>query len=138
MTTGKASSYGDAGDMLAYEREFLKQRALGKTIMQASLAGRKVGDPGIGWLDNVLSDSSVPWVALPPDDWKAKFGTKGKAHRAKVRVTINGKTVICILGDTMPAKKNIKNGAVIDLAPGAQAAFGLKPPFMVACSWEWA
>jgi hypothetical protein len=79
-----------------------------------------------------------PWIAVPREDWQAMFGTKAKAHKAKVKVTIKGKTVICWLGDTMPRKANIKNGAVIDLAPGAQAAFGLKPPFLVPASWEWA
>lgn len=138
MITGKASSYGDAKDMAVYQRELAKLLSEGIPRKNAEARARKVGDPGVGWCDNILSNPSEPWIALPREDWQAKFKTKAKAHKAKVAVTIKGKTVICWLGDTMPSKANITNGAVIDLAPGAQAAFGLKPPFMVNASWQWA
>lgn len=133
-----ASSYGDAQDMANYQRALVSFLRAGKQQREAEALARKVGDPGIGWMDNVLSDTSIPWVALPYEDWQSKWGTKKRAHRKPVLVTINGKTVRCILGDTMSHKKNITNGAGIDLAPGAQAAFGLKPPFMVPAQWEWA
>jgi len=38
----------------------------------------------------------------------------------------------------MPWRKNIKNGAGIDLNPGFAKAFGLKSPFMVRAEWAWA
>ena len=137
MITGKASSYGDAKDMADYQRALISFLRAGDPQKVAEAKARKVGDPGIGWCDHALSNPAEPWVALPYEDWQAKFKTKSKAHKAKVAVTIKGKTVICWLGDTMPHKANIKNGAVIDLAPGAQAAFSLKPPFLVAASWKW-
>lgn len=138
MIKGKASSYGDAEDMRAYQKALIAFLKAGKRQADAEAAARKVGDPGIGWADNVLSDASVPWVALPYEDWQGKYGTKRRAHGAKVRVKIRDKSVVCVLGDTMPHKANIKNGAVIDLAPGAQLAFGLKAPFLVDCDWDWA
>jgi hypothetical protein len=138
MIKGKASSYGDAKDMADYQRALVSFLRAGYSQRVAEAKARKVGDPGIGWCDNVLSDTRTPWVALPVEDWKGRFGTKAKAHKARVRVTIGKRTVVCILGDTMPHRSNITNGAVIDLAPGAQAAFGLFPPFLVPCEWEWA
>jgi len=38
----------------------------------------------------------------------------------------------------MPWKKNIHNGAGIDLNPDAVRALGLEPPIMVPAKWEWA
>jgi len=137
MITGKASSFADLADVAAYRRALVSFLRAGYNQAQAEAKARKVGDPGVGWCDNDLSNST-PWVALPYEDWQAKYGTKAKAHNAKVAVTIGGKTVICRLGDTMPHKQDIHTGAVIDLAPGAQAAFGLRAPFLVPASWEWA
>lgn len=136
MTIGKASSYGDKRDMKAYNTALIVGLRMGLNHGEAKARARKVGDPGIGWADNNLS-TDTPWVAVPYEYWKKKFGTKAKAHCAKLKVIIGGKTVECVLGDTMPHLKNITNGAVIDLAPGAQKAFGLTPPFLVNCTWEW-
>jgi len=140
MIKGLASSFADAKDIAAYRNAVVTFLQAGFSQHDAEQKALAVGDPGKGWMDNDLSNDT-PWVALPVEDWKAKFGpnnAKSKAHRAKVNVTINGKTVTCILGDTMPHKEDIHNGAVVDLAPGAQKAFNLKPPFMVPCMWEWA
>ena len=135
---GKASSYGDTQDMADYQAALVYGLRMGLSQNDAEARARKVGDPGIGWMDNVLSDPATPWVAVPYEAWHSKWGSKKKAHKRPINVTINGKTVRCILGDTMPHLANIKNGAVIDLAPGAQCAFGLRPPFLVAASWDWA
>ena len=137
MTTGYATSYGDTQDRQDYQRALIAHLRAGLTQKRAEALARKVGDPGIGWVNNDLLDGQ-PWVALPYEDWQAKYGTKRKAHKAKVRVTIGKQTHDCILGDTMPHKANIKNGAVIDLAPGAQKAFNLKAPFKVKAKWQWA
>lgn len=134
---GKASSYGDTKDQLAYQRALIAHLRSGASQARAEALARKVGDPGIGWSDNTLSDLTVPWVALRYEDWQERWGSKGKAHKKKVLVTINGKTVTCYLGDTMPHKSEMKTKAVVDLAPGAQAAFGLKAPFLVDAEWTW-
>lgn len=123
--------------MEAYQRALLAFLRAGYSQRHAEVAARKVGDPGIGWMDNDLANIAIPWVALPVEDWLEKWRSKSKAHRKAVLVTIGGKTVRCLLGDTMPHKFHIRNGAIIDLAPGAQHAFGLVPPFLVACSWQW-
>lgn len=121
---GKASSFADPADI----RAFKKCKATGKSDQECF----KVGDNGIGkWGDDTTVDR--PMCALPPDDWKALGNPRG----AKVLVNIGGQTVVCELRDTMPAKKNIKNGAIIDLNPAAVKAFGLKPPIMVNCAWSW-
>jgi hypothetical protein len=56
----------------------------------------------------------------------------------RVIVRANGKVITCLLADTMPWKRNIKNGAGIDLNPCACALLGLKPPILVAAAWVWA
>lgn len=136
--TGKASSFADTRDVAAYRRALVSFLKAGFSQSRAEAKARKVGDPGIGWVDNDVATESVPWVALPYEDWQARYGTKGKAHRAKVAVTIGNQTEICILGDTMPHKAETHTGAVIDLAPGAQKIFGLRAPFMVPVTWRWA
>ena len=121
----KASSFADPADVRAFRR----CKAQGKSDQECF----KVGDNGIGkWGDDTTAD--VPMVALPPEDWKP-LGMK--ARGAKVRVAANGREVICELRDTMPARKNIKNGAGIDMNPAACAALGLKPPVMISATWEW-
>lgn len=127
--TGMASSFADIADVKA----FRQCKAKGGTDQECF----KVGDNGIGCYGDDTTILQIPFVAVTPDDMIAKWGSVGKAKHKPLRVTINGKTHTCIVGDRMPWKKNVKNGAVIDLAPGAQKLFGLKPPFMVPVEWEW-
>lgn len=127
--TVTASSFADAGDRRRYEVCI----ASGKSPAQC----RKVGDPGIGWLDNALYMENVNICALPPEIWQAKWGTKKNAHGRPVYVRINGRVIAGRLGDTMPHLANITNGAGLDLNPGFAKAFGLKPPFMVRAEWAW-
>jgi hypothetical protein len=76
--------------------------------------------------------------ALPREDWQAKWGKGTRARGQLIKVTYKDKTIVCELRDTMRAKKNITNGAGIDLNPGAQKAFGVKPPFKLKnVRWEW-
>jgi hypothetical protein len=126
-----ASSFADPQDIADYERS-------------GSLAR---GDNGIGCWGDLTAQEVTPMCALPPEDVIAKWGSmKGKhARRKKVRVNITGsggtltrKEVVCELADRMPSKKNIKNGAGIDLNPAAAKALGLNPPFLVHAEWEWA
>lgn len=125
----QASTFADLKDVAA----FRACKAKGKSDEECF----KVGDNGIGFTGLNVADENIPYVALPPDDWKPKWGSKAAAVGKPVNVTLGGKTFQCVLGDTMPWKKNIKNGCGIDLAPGAQKLFGIKPGTYSA-SWEWA
>lgn len=92
------------------------------------------GDNGIGKWGRDCSEGSGPAVALPPEDWQ-KFEDP---QRLKVLLTFHDKQVVCDLGDTMPHKANIKNGASIDVNPDAAHILGLTPPFLVPVTWQWA
>lgn len=116
-----ASSFADPKDLADYA----KSGSLGD------------GDNGIGCWDDRTAQEEIPMCALPPDDMIEKFGSVKAAKHAKVAVKANGKSVICLLADRMPWKKNIKNGAGIDLNPAAAKRLGLRPPFMVPAEWEW-
>jgi hypothetical protein len=126
---GSASSFADPADVVA----FRKCKATGKSDQECF----KVGDNGIGFTGMNCATDKIAICALPPDDWRPRFGVKANAVGAKVAVTVQGVTYIGVLGDTMPAKANIKNGAIIDLNPGFAKLFGLRPPFMVRASWRW-
>lgn len=129
-TKGFASSFADLADVRAFKRA----KAKGMSDQEAF----RYGDNGIGCFGDDVTTLKIPYVAVPPDDMVERWGSVKAAKHKPVLVTINGATHRCIVGDRMPWRKNIRNKAVIDLAPGAQAAFGLKPPFMVPASWVWA
>lgn len=127
----KASSFADPADISGFRR--CKARGNSDDYCFA------YGDNGKGFGNLTdCTDESIPYVALPRDYWTERFGSASRAVGAKVLVTVGDKSVECILGDTLPWLRNIHNGAGIDLAPGAQKAFGLKPPFMTTATWEWA
>lgn len=126
---GKASSFADAADVAAFRR----CKAQGKSDATCF----KVGDNGIGCWGDDTTNVKKAFVAVPPDDMIDRWGSVNVARHKPVKVTINGKTKTCILGDRLPYKRFIKNGVVIDLAPGAQKMFNLKPPFLVAAEWSW-
>lgn len=128
MKAGKASSFADVKDVQAFRRA--KARGL------SDLEAFKFGDNGIGCFGDDLT-SPIPYVAVSPNAMIAKFGSVKNAKHKPLLLTISGVTHRCFVGDRMPWEKNIKNGAVIDLAPGAQQAFRLSPPFMVSCTWDW-
>jgi len=129
-TKGFASSFADLADVRAFKRA----KAKGMTDQEAF----RYGDNGIGCFGDDVTTLKIPYVAVPPDDMVERWGSVKASKHKPVLVTINGATHRCIVGDRMPWRKNIRNKAVIDLAPGAQDAFGLKPPFMVPASWVWA
>lgn len=128
-TTGFASSFADAADVRAFRRA----KARGLSDQEAF----QFGDNGVGCFGDDVTTLKIPFVAVPPDDMIERWGSVKAAKHKRVLVTIHGETKECVVGDRMPWRKNIRNRAVIDLAPGAQAAFGLKPPFMVKASWKW-
>jgi len=130
MITGKASSFADLADVHA----FRACKAQGKSDQECF----KVGDNGAGCFGDDVTNEAIAYVAVRPDDMIAKWGTIGNAKHRRINLTIGNQTHVVVVGDRMPWAKNVTNGAVLDMAPGAQRAFGLKPPFMVSCSWEWA
>jgi hypothetical protein len=127
----KASSFADLADVRAFQR----CKAKGGSDTECF----KVGDNGIGCWGDVTAQEHTPMCALPPEDIIAKCGSmKSRAARGKrVHVTANGRETICLLADRMPAKKNIRNGAGIDLNPAAAKQLGLKPPFLIPAEWSW-
>jgi hypothetical protein len=125
----KASSFADPADVRAFRR--CKER--GGSDDQCF----KVGDNGKGYWDDDTSEGSGPSCALPPDDMIERWGSIAAAKHKLVEVTYEDKRVTCVLKDRMPWKKNITNGAGIDLNPDAVRAFGLEPPIMVAATWRW-
>ena len=119
-----ASSFADPADVRAFRR----CKSAGGTDRECF----RVGDNGIGaWGDDTTG--SVPMCALPPEDWAAFPAPRGGT---RIRVTGNGRMVVCELRDTMPHRRFIKNGAGIDLNPAACLALGLTPPVMYPVVWS--
>lgn len=125
-----ATSFADRTDLALYHRLINE----GETPAQA----RRLADNGVGkWGDDTTS-TTIPMCALPRDDWVAKWGSGNQARGKTIRVAYKDKVIVCELRDTLPAKKNIKNGVGIDLNPAAVMALGLKPPIKVKnVKWEW-
>jgi hypothetical protein len=97
------------------------------------------GDNGIGFGDIITATEAECLCALPPEDLIARWGSVAAAKGKLVLVAYQGKAVPGRVGDVMPHKANIKNGAGIDLNPGFQVAFGVKPPFLLkGARWDWA
>lgn len=125
-----ASDFASLADLAAFRRA----KATGMTDTQAFA----VGDNGLGCWGDLTAQTHTPMCALPPDDMVAQFGAVSKAKRMKVKVTVGKASVVCILADRMPWKKNIKNGCGIDLNPAALKALKLKSPVKTAAAWQWA
>ena len=124
-----ASSFADPADVRAFKR--CKDR--GGTDYDCF----RVGDNGIGCWGDDVSEGSGMSCALPPEDMEEKFGSVASAKHAKVKVILKGTEIVCILKDRMPHKKNIKNGAGIDLNPDAVRACGMEPPILEKAIWQW-
>lgn len=123
-----ASSFADPADVAAFRR--CKER--GGSDEECF----KHGDNGIGaWGDDTTAP--IPMCALPPEDLQEKWGSIDAARRKKVYVSANGRDVLLLVGDRMPHREHIKNGAGIDLNPAACAALNLRPPVMHPAIWSW-
>lgn len=133
----KASTFADPADVAAYKLWYQRYRDAGYDDNHAQQKAFLKGDNGVGWTGLDCTDLSIPYIALPVEDWQEKWGDKHTASGKKVNVTMLGKTVECILGDTMPHRDHIENGCGLDMAPGTQKAFGLTPGTYPA-AWEWA
>lgn len=119
-----ASSFADKKDIEAY----YKCRREGGSESGCFA----VGDNGIGkWGDDTTTDE--PMCALPREDWAGM----DCPNEVKVEVSCNGQIITCRLADTMPSRAKIKNGAGIDLNPGALRALGLKAPIMIRAKWRF-
>lgn len=125
-----ASDFASLADLAGYKKA--KARGLSDTD------AFKFGDNGLGCWGALTAQETVPMCAMPPDDMIAKFGSIAKAKNARVKVTVGKLSVVCILADRMPWKKNIRNGCGIDLNPAALNALRLKTPVRTAVVWEWA
>lgn len=120
-----ATSFADPADIAAFRR----CKAKGYSDKYCF----RFGDNGIGcWGDNTTEDR--PMCALPRDDWE-EFGDSARGRL--VLVTVGKESVVCELRDTMPRKRNITNGAGIDLNPRACKALGLDPPVRTEATWRW-
>jgi len=126
---GKASSFADPADVAAFDR----CKGRGGTDQECF----KVGDNGIGCWGDLCTQGRGPSCALPPDDMIDRWGSVNAAKHKLVEVAANGVKVTCVLRDRMPYKKNITNGAVIDLSPDAVTSLGMTPPVMISASWRW-
>lgn len=118
-----ASSFADPADLAAYAKS-------------GTFAS---GDNGIGCWGDITAQDHTPICALPPDDIIAQCGSlKARAARGRrIKVKANDRSVVCLLADRMPWKRNIRNGAGIDLNPAAAKQLALAPPFLVPAQWEW-
>lgn len=113
-------------------RKYNEAIAEGKTHDEAFA----VGDNCIGcWGDP--TNVNEPICAIPPDDMIKEFGSEHNAKHKKLMVTNNANNVSisCTISDVMPWKKDIKNGAGIDLNPCAVTLLGLPNGAMVPVTW---
>jgi hypothetical protein len=124
-----ASEFATTSDLDAYNRAI----AEGKTEDEA-LA---VGDNCIGCWGDSTAAGTGPCCAIPPDDMVTEYGAVAFAKHQQVIVTnpLNGKAIVCTIKDRMPWKKDITNGAGIDLNPDACEALVLPYGAMVPVTW---
>lgn len=128
---GRATSFADPGDV----ERFRRCKKAGGTDNDCF----QKGDNGIGLWNDDTSQGSGPSCAIPPDDMIVKWGGVLNAKHRKIVVELaSGKSVICTLKDRLPWKRNIHNGAVIDLNPDAVTALGYEPKdFDDIVKWWW-
>jgi hypothetical protein len=132
-----ASSFADPKDLASFQkwrRIFLER---GFSEEEATRRAFAYGDNAIGCWDDDTARGSGPSVALPPDDMIEAWGSVDAAKHKPVQVVTNGKWVCCILKDRMPWRKDITNGAGIDLNFDALAAVDLEPPILKPAIWYW-
>jgi hypothetical protein len=127
---GLASSFADPADVRAFRR----CKAQGKSDNECF----GVGDNAIGYWKDDTSEGTGKSVAVPPDDMIERWGSKDAAHLKQVLIQTTTTQATAFVKDTMPWKRHITNGAVIDCNPDTCAALNEKPPMMIAAKWKWA
>ncbi len=123
----KATSFADPADVAAFHHA----KSLGMSDEEAF----KHGDNGIGcWGDDCTKGL---WVALPPETMIETWGSVASArHQIVSLVCEKTRTEIAArVGDRMPHRANITNGAGIDMSPDTCAALGLAPPVSANVAW---
>jgi hypothetical protein len=120
----KASSFADPADLVAFK----KCKATGKTDIQCFA----VGDNGIGQFGKITAQEVTPMVAVHKSIMRARWGSVAASAHRPVKVTVNGKTIDATVEDRISAPGRI------DLNPACAKQLGLKPPFVVPCTWRWA
>ena len=126
---GIASSFADPNDV----RRFRRCKEAGGSDEECF----RVGDNAKGCWEDDTSEGTGPSCAIPPDDMIELFGSVSKAKHRKLLVTgSNGRMATVVIKDRMPWKRNIVNGAIIDLNPDAVKALGWTPPIMNAVKWS--
>lgn len=118
-----ATDFASEADVRAYKRA----KAEGKSDHEAFA----VGDNGIGCWGDLTAQTHTPMCAIPPEDMIELFGSMAKAKHQRILVVHGRRSVPCVLADRMPRRKNIRNGAGIDLNPAALIALGLDSPCKV-------
>jgi hypothetical protein len=123
-----ATSFADPADVAA----FRLCKGQGKSDEECF----RVGDNGIGyWKDSTVMGSG-PAVALPPEDLIETWGSLSAAHRQPVLVKANGHGVIARVLDTMPHRRNIRNGAGLDCNPDVWKVLGVNLPVRIRATWQ--
>jgi len=82
-----ASSFADPGDVIAFKKWYKTYREHGMSDEAATKAAFKKGDNGIGFTGIFCATEKECLCALPPEEWKLKWGTKTKASGKVVIVT---------------------------------------------------
>ena len=123
-----ASSFADPADIAAFK----KCKRKGNTDNYCY----KYGDNGVGKWGDETTEGTGASVALPPETMEETWGSVDDAHLKNVSINWNGKTITAKVKDTMPHRKNITNGAGMDMNPDCLKALGLVAPVMVKVTWE--
>lgn len=118
-----ASSFADPGDVVSFN----KCKATGKSDQ----ACFRVGDNGVGQFGKITAQERDPMVAIHRDDMVAKWGSVNAAAHRIVRVTVGTKMIHASVEDRLGVAGRI------DLNPACAKELGLKPPFLVKCTWSW-
>lgn len=120
----QASSFADPADVAAFD----KCKRTGKTDLQCFA----VGDNGIGQFGKITAQEHTPMIAVHGSLMKARWGSIQAAAHRPVIVTVNGVTINATVEDRISAPGRI------DLNPACAKQLGLRPPFVVPCTWQWA
>lgn len=128
VRVGIASSFGDPDDV----RRFNRCIEAGGTKQECY----RVGDDAVGCWNDSTAEGTGPCCAIPPDDMIELFGSVTNAKYKKLVVNGHGRQSIVTIKDRMPWRKNITNGAIIDLNADAVRELGWEPPMMNAVKWS--
>lgn len=126
-----ASSFADPADVAA----FRDCKAEGHSDKYCF----RYGDNGETYWGDNSAQTVIAMVALPPEDMIERWGSIEAARHKPVIVRANGRECHAILAEMMPSKKNIENGAGLDMNPATCKALRLSTNgnVMVPAVWRW-